>query len=75
MNLDGGYTCHCPDGLTGNAYSLCYPDIIECNDDKQCPGNTACINDIQYGVHCGCKDPYVREGDYCIMTSRNCSEC
>ena len=72
-NLDGSYNCQCPAGYTGNSYSVCYPDIIKCSNDKDCPGNTVCTDDPIDGIHCGCKAPYVREGDYCILLSRNCS--
>lgn len=72
-NIDGGFICHCPEGYTGNAYSICYSDVMQCNKDSDCPGNTACIDDQYRGKTCGCEVPYIREGDYCILTSRNCS--
>ncbi|XP_064459913.1 uncharacterized protein LOC135370150 isoform X1 [Ornithodoros turicata] len=73
MNLEGSYLCQCPHGHVGDPYAVCYPEEIECQRDNQCPGNTICIVDrYQKGV-CGCKAPFVREGEYCILVSRNCS--
>jgi hypothetical protein len=39
---------------------------MKCEKDKECPGNTVCIDDPYHGKHCGCQTPFVREGDYCI---------
>ncbi|RWS29323.1 hypothetical protein B4U80_00125, partial [Leptotrombidium deliense] len=72
-NIDGGFLCHCPAGYTGNAYSVCYPDVMRCQKNSECPGNTICIDDTYHGKHCGCESPYIREGDYCILLSRNCT--
>ena len=72
-NLDGGFVCSCPAGYTGNPYTVCYPDIMRCSKNNECPGNILCIDDAHHGKHCGCESPYIREGDYCIMMSRNCS--
>ncbi|UYV71427.1 dp [Cordylochernes scorpioides] len=74
MNMDGSFVCHCPPGHTGNAYSVCYPEVITCQQDNQCPGNTICLDDGIQGFHCGCRPPFVREGEYCILVSRNCSK-
>ncbi|CAN7942616.1 unnamed protein product, partial [Ixodes pacificus] len=73
MNLEGSYLCQCPHGHVGDPYIVCYPEEIECQRDQQCPGNTVCLKDrYQKGV-CGCKYPFVREGEYCVLVSRNCS--
>lgn len=69
MNLEGSYLCQCPHGHVGDPYILCYPEEIECQRDQQCPGNTVCLKDrYQKGV-CGCKHPFVREGEYCVRES------
>lgn len=72
-NVDGGFACNCPAGWTGNAYTVCYPEEMNCTSDKECPGNTACIGGSSGRPYCGCKAPFVREGDYCIQLSSNCS--
>ncbi|KAI2804698.1 hypothetical protein BLOT_003686 [Blomia tropicalis] len=71
-NTDGGFTCQCPNDFTGNSYSVCYPDEMKCSSDKECPGNLMCVDEYDR-PQCGCKAPYIREGDYCVMLSRNCS--
>ncbi|KAK8779987.1 hypothetical protein V5799_018672, partial [Amblyomma americanum] len=71
MNLEGSYLCQCPRGHVGDPYSVCYPEQIECQKDSQCPGNTICIKDRYQKGACGCKHPFVREGEYCI----NINEC
>lgn len=72
-NLEGSYVCHCPPGHAGNPYSVCYPDIIQCRKDNECPGNTKCLLENRREGHCGCTPPFVQEGEYCILVSRNCS--
>lgn len=72
-NIDGGFACNCPTGFTGNAHTVCYPEEMTCTSDKECPGNTACINNIDGRASCGCKAPFIREGDFCIQLSSNCS--
>ena len=71
-NIDGGFSCQCPSSFTGNAYTICYPEEMKCLTDKECPGNTLCIAEADQ-LLCGCKAPFVREGDYCIKLSSNCS--
>lgn len=39
---------------------------MKCEKDKECPGNTLCIDDHYHGKYCGCQIPFMREGDYCI---------
>lgn len=40
--------------------------MIECSRDNECPGNTICLDDGSQGHHCGCRAPFVQDGEYCI---------
>ncbi|GBN12717.1 Fibrillin-2 [Araneus ventricosus] len=73
LNMEGSYICRCPPGHVGNPYSFCYPEMMKCKRDNECPGNTICLDDGTQGHHCGCRAPFVQDGEYCIMVSRNCS--
>lgn len=72
-NSEGAYVCSCPVGYTGNPNSICYPDVLRCSSHQDCPGNLRCLTSDSNNRQCGCDAPYVREGDYCVFTSHNCS--
>ena len=60
--------CICASGYEGNPYKTCH-QRISCGIDYHCPGNLVCLdNNI-----CGCLPNYIRENDYCIIESTNCT--
>ena len=60
--------CICASGYEGNPYKTCY-QRISCGIDYHCPGNLVCLgNNV-----CGCLPNYIRENDYCIIESTNCT--
>jgi hypothetical protein len=73
-NTEGAYVCSCPAGYTGNPNSICYPDVLRCSGDHDCPGSLRCLSgDSNSAKQCRCDDLHVREGDYCVFTAHNCS--
>lgn len=43
LNMEGSYVCRCPPAHVGNPYSACYPELMHCTRDNECPGNTICM--------------------------------
>ncbi len=63
-NTNGGYTCTCNDGYTGDGKSC--SDVDECADPNlnDCDANATCTN-TDGGYTCECNDGYQGNGTFC----------
>ena len=64
INLVGSFECACPEGSSGNPYTGCIANKVQCGRDSDCGQNEKCVQPGQ----CVCPPPYysdTEDGNKC----------
>ena len=64
INLVGSFQCECPEGSSGNPYTGCAANKVQCGRDSDCGQNEKCVQPGQ----CVCPPPYysdTEDGNKC----------